>query len=138
MPHPADVVRDITFRDIEGTRVLLINMPLRESAPPVDAPQGPLLIATNLINNYGVDVTIIDLNAYRVKDADAERRGLHSGRHLTYNEARELIIRHIDKFGRPVLVGFSGKITTFRWQKEVARTIREILPAYSFGKWFGD
>ena len=126
--HPADVVKDITFKDLSGTRVLFINMPLRESAPPVDAPQGPLLMATNLRQNYGVDATIIDLNAYRIKDEDAKRKGLANGRHLTYREARELIARHIKKFGTPVLVGFSGKITTFRWQQETAKIIREFLP----------
>src|SRR3989344_5381137 len=88
--HPASVVKEITWRNLEGTKMLFINMPLRESAPPVDAPQGPLLMATNLIKNYGVDTDIIDLNFYRVKDADAEKRGLPSGRHLYHKEARDL------------------------------------------------
>lgn len=126
--HPADVVKDISYKDIAGTRVLFINMPLRESAPPVDAPQGPLLMATNLRQNYGVDVTIVDLNAYRIKDEDAQKRELPDGRHLTYREAREHIALHLKKFGIPILVGFSGKITTFRWQQEIAKIIREFLP----------
>ena len=126
--HPASVVKEITWRNLEGTKMLFINMPLRESAPPVDAPQGPLLMSTNLIKNYGVDTNIIDLNFYREKDDDAQKRGLVNGRHLYYKEARELIARYLKKFSTPLVVGFSGKITTFKWQQEVAKMVREFLP----------
>lgn len=128
--HPADVIegRGIGHGTIAGTKVLLINMPLRESGPPVNFPQGPLLLATNLRQNYGVDATIIDLNAYRVQDKDAQRRGLPGGRHLTEDETRGLVFRHITKYEEPTLVGFSGKITTLRWQQTVARIIRGLLP----------
>ncbi len=126
--HPAEIVKDISFNDLAGTKMLFINMPLRESAPPVDSPQGPLLLATNLRQNYGVEATIVDLNAYRIKDDDSEKRNLPHGRHLTHPEAAELIMRHLKKFGEPTVIGFSGKITTFKWQQEIAKFIRAILP----------
>ncbi|MBX4211223.1 MAG: radical SAM protein [Candidatus Yanofskybacteria bacterium] len=126
--HPADVIRSITHRDIAGTKVLFINMPLRETSSPTATPEGPLLLATNLIQNYGVEATIIDLNAYRIQDDLATARGLKCGRHLSYDEARGLILRHIQRHGEPALVGLSGKITTLRWQERTIAILRELLP----------
>lgn len=126
--HPADVVANITHEDIAGANVLFINMPLRETARPNNTPEGPLLLATNLRKNYGVEATIIDLNAYRIKDDLAKKRNLVNGRHLTYDETFGLIQRHIAKHGEPVLIGLSGKITTLKWQEEVVAMIRKILP----------
>jgi len=103
-------------------------MPLRESARPNVTPEGPLLLATRLRTEYGVQATIIDLNAYRIKDEIAKQRGLKNGRHLTYQETHGLIQRHIAKNGEPILVALSGKITTLKWQKEVVKMIRNILP----------
>lgn len=126
--HPADVVREITHRDIGDATVLFINMPLRETARPTATPEGPLLMATNLRDNYGVAVTVIDLNAYRIEDTLAQQRGLLTGRHLTHEEAFALIAKHIRVHGEPSVVAFSGMITTLRWQEEVARMIRKIIP----------
>lgn len=126
--HPAKIIKNITFRDIEGANVVFINMPLRESAPPVVTPEGPLLLATNLRKNFGVRATIIDLNGYRIKDVAASARGLVHGRHLTYSEALELILAHFRVHGTPDIIGFSGKITTLRWQEQIASMIRVILP----------
>lgn len=126
--HPAHLIKDISKNELVGARVVFINMPLRESAPPVVTPEGPLLLATNLVKNYGVYATIIDLNGYRIKDDLARKRNLPNGRHLTYQEARELIEAHIQVHGTPDLIGFSGKITTLRWQENIAKIIRKILP----------
>lgn len=127
--HPADVRRGIGPKELEGSSAVFINMPLRESAVPTDIPEGILLLATNLVRNYGVEATIIDLNAYRIKDALARQRGLLAvGRHLTEDEAFALITRHIEKHGEPDLVALSGMITTLRWQKKVAEMIRRVLP----------
>lgn len=126
--HPAKIIKDISKHELAGARVVFINMPLRESAPPVVTPEGPLLLATNLIQNYDVLATIIDLNGYRIKDALAESRNLPNGRHLTENEAFELIKAHFNVHGTPDIVGFSGKITTLRWQEKIAKMIRKILP----------
>src|SRR3989344_2712866 len=126
--HPADVVKDITPADLSGTDVLFINMPLRETAVPNVTPQGPLLLATNLRDNYGVSATVIDLNGYRIKDDLARKRGLVNGRHLTEQEVLELINQHLKTYGEPSLIGFSGKITTLRWQEKIAKTIRLLLP----------
>lgn len=104
--------------------VLFINMPLRESALPNTTPQGILLLATNLRDNHGADCSVIDLNGYRIKD----NTDLPNGRHLTKEEARNLIEAHINKHGEPAIVGLSGMITTLKWQQWTAKTIRSILP----------
>lgn len=126
--HPADIVKDISHKDIEETNIVFINMPLRESAVPTITPEGPLLMATNLIKNYGVNASIIDLNAYRIKDALAEKRGLPNGRHLNYQETWAKLKSHFRKHGEPLLVGLSGMITTLKWQEDVSRMIRELFP----------
>src|SRR3989344_993216 len=128
LPHPSQIVKDIGPNDLQGMTVVFINMPLRESARPNTTPEGPLLLATNLRNNYGVSVSVIDLNAYRIKDEEATKRGLPWGRHKTLPETERLIRKHFEAYGEPDLVAFSGKITTFRWQKAVAETVRRILP----------
>jgi radical SAM superfamily enzyme YgiQ (UPF0313 family) len=126
--HPADIIKDILPKDIEGAHIVFINMPLREAARPTATPEGPLLMATNLRNTYGVKATVIDLNAYRIKDESALKRGLPTGRHLTHQEAFSLITKHIKVHGDPDIVALSGMITTLRWQEEVARMIRRIVP----------
>lgn len=125
---PADVVKDITFQDLKDINILFINLPLRETATPNTTPEGPLLLATNLRDNFGVNPSIIDLNAYRIKDELAESRGLPGGRHLTHAEAKDLIHKHIKYHGEPDIVAMSGMITTLRWQKIVAEMIRDFMP----------
>ena len=132
-PHPADVVKDITHKDLRGLRVIIINMPLRESARPNVTPEGPLLMATRLRNQFGVDVSIIDFNAYRIKDELWRKRvvkgeNLPWGRHKTLEESEKQIWDHFAFYGEPDLVAFSGKITTFDWQQKIAKAIRRILP----------
>src|SRR3989338_11102933 len=92
--HPADIIRELEIKAIEKARVLFINMPLRESARPTNTPEGPLLMATRLRDNFGVDASIIDLNAYRIKDKLWEERtakgeNLPWGRHKTLQEAQD-------------------------------------------------
>ena len=112
---------------LHGLRALFVNMPLRESARPNTPPQGPALLAARL-REYGAEVALVDLNAYRIQDASAEARGLPNGRHLTEAEAIALIERTIQKVGTPDLVGLSGMITTLRWQEYIAKALRERLP----------
>ena len=126
--HPEDIIKNITHKDLTDLTVVFINMPLRETAVPTDVAEGILLLATHLIKDYGVDATIIDLNAYRIKDKIADRRGLPDGRHLSYSEAFGLIQRHFKKHGTPSVVGLSGMITTLRWQEQVAKMIKQIAP----------
>jgi radical SAM superfamily enzyme YgiQ (UPF0313 family) len=126
--HPSSIIKDITHKDLLGLNVVFINMPLRETAPPNTTPEGPLLMATRLIKEYGVNATIIDLNGYRIKDALANSRGLTNGRHLTENEVEILVERHCLVHGEPALVAISGMITTLRWQKIVSRIIRKKFP----------
>ena len=113
---------------IHPANVVFINMPLRETAVPNTTPQGPLLLATILRDNYGINATIIDLNGYRIQDEIAVKRGLPNGRHLTDNEAFELIKRHFEVHGIPDVVGLSGMITTLRWQGKIARLVRNLAP----------
>ena len=129
IPHPADIIKNITHEDIAGTKVVFIVMPLRESAVPTDLPEGVLLLATNLIKNYGVEATIIDLNAYRIKDALAEKTGkMPNGRYLTEQEAEELICLHFKKYGTPTIIGLSGIITSLDWEEKTAKIVRRLAP----------
>lgn len=128
IPHPADVIKDITHKDIEGLNVVFINMPLRETEAPNTTPEGPLLLATNLRQNYGVNASIIDLNAYRIKDELAQKHDLPDGRHKTEEETRQLIERHFKVHGTPDIVALSGMITTLRWQERVCKIVREFTP----------
>ncbi len=125
--HPADVVAGIPWGGLSGMRVCFINMPLRESAKPNTPPQGPGLMAARLMQ-YGADVSIIDLNGYRIDDEEAHKRGLVNGRHVSHNEARQLIEATFHKFGEPHVIGLSGKITTLRWQEWTAKTCRSLAP----------
>lgn len=125
--HPADVLGKIGANEFSGLKVTFINMPLRESARPNTPPAGPLILAA-ILRQYGAVPSIIDLNAYRVKDAEAERRGLKHGRHLTYAEAGELLRRHLTQQGDQDIIALSGKITTLRWQETVAKIARRLQP----------
>lgn len=126
--RPSDVIKDIAPGSISGVNILFINLPLRETAMPNNTPEGPLLLATNLRDNFGVNATIVDLNAYRIKDELAETRGLPNGRHLTHEESRNLIQKHIKVHGEPDIVALSGMITTLRWQEKVVNMVREMMP----------
>lgn len=124
-PHPSDLVGTMSFDALNGVKVAFINMPLRETAMPNVPPEGPGLMAARL-RMYGADPTIIDLNAYRIKDAAAQ--GKPNGRHLTLQEASGLIARHFHKHGEPDIIAFSGMITTLRWQEELAKICRSLSP----------
>jgi radical SAM superfamily enzyme YgiQ (UPF0313 family) len=125
--HPSDAVKELSFDALKGTKVLFINMPLRELALPNVPPQGPGLLSARL-RLYGADPTIVDLNAYRIKDAAAEKRGLTNGRHLTLEEATKLLELHVGAHGEPDIIAFSGMITTLRWQENLAKICRRIVP----------
>ena len=88
---------------------------------------GPALLAARL-QKYDVEVNIIDLNAYRIMDDIAESRNLANGRVLTYGETEQLLADNFQKNGDQDLIGFSGLITTLRWQIEVAKMIRRLQP----------
>jgi len=124
-PHPGDLVREMAHDELKGVRVVFINMPLRETAKPNTPPEGPGLMAARL-RMYGAEPTIVDLNAYRIKDAAGA--GLPHGRHLTLQETAELLAAHFRKHGSPDVIGFSGMITTLRWQENVARICRALAP----------
>ncbi len=115
------------MKNLKGINVVFINMPLREAATPNVPPQGPTLLAAQL-RKYGSEVTIIDLNSYRVKDKESRIKNLPNGRHLTENEVKDLINCHFNKHGEPNIIAISGMITTLRWQTIVSKICREITP----------
>lgn len=119
--HPADTIAGYAPDALKELNALLINVPLRASAPPNCAPMGPALLAARL-RQYGAKVTVIDLNAYRLPDL---RDGL---KHISELAAANHIFDHVQKYGTPHLVGLSGKITTLRWQKFIAELISNYLP----------
>src|SRR5260370_38588924 len=83
---------------------------------------------TNPRDGNRVNGSDIDLNGYRLLDDVAARRGLQNGRHLTLDEARGKISRHFARHGEPDLAAWSGKITTLRWQQQLAQIISELVP----------
>lgn len=89
--------------------VLFINMPIRESAAPNNLPLGPALLAANL-REKGIHSQILDLNVYRP--------------HLTLEQIEDKIA-NLPKFSA---VAFSGLITTYRWQKPIAKIVRNYMP----------
>ena len=125
--HPAELVQEMTYRDLKGLTVVLINMPLRESATPNTPPQGPGLLAARL-RQFGAKVSIVDLNAYRIKDETARLAGKLQGRHLTSKEAEGLLTRHFHQHGEPDIIALSGMITTLRWQEWATATCRQLVP----------
>ena len=119
--------RNIKPGDLEAVKVTIVNMPLRETALPNTPPEGPARLAACL-RDYGAIPTLVDLNAYRIQDGEAQKRGLPDGRHLTLAEVRDLLSKHFDQYGDQHVVGFSGLITTLTWQEQVAKIVRELQP----------
>mgnify|MGYP003638971647 CR=1 FL=1 len=115
------------FNEFSGIKITFINMPLRESAAPNTPPEGPGILAA-IARQHGAEPYILDLNAYRIKDELAEQRGLPNGRHMTYDEAENLIVQHIKIAGDQDVIAFSGKITTLRWQEQMAKIIKKHQP----------
>ena len=116
--------------ELQNLSFTFVNMPLRESAPPVVAPEGPALLA-NKLRKLGVKVSILDLNAYRIKDKYSESLGLSNGRHLTMAEAELYFLAHLNKHGDQDVVAMSGIITTLKWQEEFAKIVKKYQP-YTF------
>ena len=77
-----------------------------------------------ILRQYGAETHVLDLNAYRIKDQDSEKRGLINGRHLTKRETEDMLVKHIDNQGNQDIIAFSGKITTLRWQEEMAKIVK--------------
>ena len=113
--------------NIKNMNVLFVNMPLRESAVPNTPPEGPGILAA-ILREKGVHVSIIDLNGKRIVDAEAARKNLPRGRHMSYQESKEYFLSHVKKNGTPDVVALSGMITTLRWQEEFSKIVKDQLP----------
>ena len=125
--HPADIVKTFKHDEFKDLSATFINMPLRESAKPNNTPEGPLILAS-ILRKYGVDVSLIDLNAYRINDETAKSQGLKNGRYLNQRETESLINTHLNQKGDQDLILLSGMITTLRWQEIVASMIKKLQP----------
>lgn len=123
---PNEVLTQFHDESLKGTNCLLINMPIREQARPNNAPLGLCLLGAQL-KKYGAHVEILDLNAYRINDDDAQERNLAYGRVLTESEASALVAKYVipTEFH---LVALSGLITTLKWQKQVVTFIKDLSP----------
>ena len=121
------LVKQLPYNSFKGIKITFINMPLRESALPNCPPEGPAILAS-IAMRYGATAHIVDLNGYRIKDELAKEKGLSNGRHLTYQEAEALIVQHLSNVGDQDVIAFSGKITTLRWQEEVAKIVKKHQP----------
>ena len=125
--HPCEYTKEFSHNSFANMKITFINMPLRETAMPNVPPEGPGILAA-VARKYGATPHIIDLNAYRIKDETAKSRGLPNGRHLSFAEAEAMIVQHLLNVGDQDVVAFSGKITTLRWQEEIAKIIRTHQP----------
>ena len=125
--HPNEYIKEFSYDSFNGMKITFINMPLREAALPNVPPEGPGILAA-IARRYGAEPYIIDLNGYRIKDELAEKRGLPNGRHMTYAEAEAMIVQHLNNVGDQDVIAFSGKITTLRWQEEVAKIVKKHQP----------
>ena len=88
------------------SKILLINSPIRESQPPKSIPYGLSLIAA-ILDKDGQEVVLLDANAYR----------------LSIDEIIEEI--KDEDFD---LIGLSGLVTTYRFQKKLIPLLRNIFP----------
>ena len=125
--HPSELLKDFRNNELQRMQITFINMPLRESALPNTPPEGPGILSS-IVREYGGEPHIIDLNAYRIKDDVATGNGLLNGRHLTFEEAEKMLLKHLDNCGDQDIVALSGKITTLRWQERIAAMIRKLQP----------
>ena len=113
--------------ELKGIKITFINMPLREMATPNVPPEGPGILSA-IVRMAGGEPYILDLNGYRIKDKLAKERGLPNGRHLTYEETENMITTHLNNVGEQDVFAFSGKITTLKWQEEVAKIVKKLQP----------
>ena len=126
--HPSKIIKDLEYNYLKNVNVVLINTPIREAAAPTVLPEGPLLLATNLRDNFGVNASLIDLNGYRIHDKISKQKGLSNGRQLNKKETYNLLEKHFEKHGIPEMVGLSGIITTLDKQQGLAKMIRDLAP----------
>jgi hypothetical protein len=124
---PSGLTNGFSYNRFEGMKITFINMPLRETACPNTPPEGPGILAA-IARQYGAESHIIDLNGYRIKDDTAKARNLPNGRHLSYAETEAMIVKHLKNVGDQDVIAFSGKITTLRWQEEVAKMVKKHQP----------
>lgn len=87
------------------SKILLINPPIREFARPNDAPLGLLYIASYL-EQHGHDVDVCDLNAYRQLSKEPTK---YFSNYSGYYD----------------VIGLSGLITTYEWQKQILEYLSE-------------
>ena len=120
----SDIVSSYAYNYLSGLNILFINMPLRESAKPNSPPQGPALLASRL-REYGANPSILDLNAYRIPTEEENNKKF---RLLNFQEAEELLIKYLSKYGDQDVIAFSGMITTLRWQEKMASICKKHQP----------
>jgi len=92
------------------TRVIFMNSPIRQADRPKHIPYGLAILAA-LADEAGIDVGILDVNAFRL-NREQVRRDLKA-------EAEDSPID---------MVGLSGLVTTYAWQKDIIPWIRKDLP----------
>jgi len=122
-----EILKNTMYNELKGIKITFINMPLREEAVPNVPPEGPGILSA-IVRRHGGEPYIIDLNGYRIKDKLAKKRGLTNGRHLTNKETENMISTHLNNVGEQDIFAFSGKITTLRWQEEIAKIVKRLQP----------
>jgi len=124
LPNLSDVVAAYGFADLQGLKILFVNMPLREAAKPNVPPQGPALMAARL-RQYGASPRIIDFNAYRLPKNNLGEVG---HRLLSFDEAENLFLKYLQAYGDQDIIAISGMITTLKWQEWFAKVSKKYQP----------
>lgn len=88
-------------------KILLVNPPIRENAPPVNIPIGLGTIASVLINE-GHEVNILDINARRLSHAET--------------------LKSLDLNDKYDVIGIGGLITTYKFLKYLIPEIKKRNP----------
>jgi len=95
------------------SKILFINMPIRENALPNDVPLGPLVL-TSYLNRMGYSAEILDLNTHRPRS-----NHIYDDLHIT------LLNRLSEGYD---VICISGLITTLKYQEIVCKITRILLP----------
>ena len=63
-----------------------------------------------------------------------------SSEFINYKETEDMIIRHLNNVGEQDVFAFSGKITTLRWQEEVAKIVKKLFGVHpnKIGEVYGE
>lgn len=102
-------------------RILLVISLIRSDYPPSNLPHGVLSLAS-VLREEGHIVIIYDANAVQHNEDILKYHTDDSGK-VSWS-----LLRGVVALFKPDIIGISGLITTYKWQKEAIRQIKEAKP----------